>query len=179
MSSWKTRFVPALRGRCTHTNKKMTAVPPRLVMLETPYAGDEQREKLVYARKCMADSVSRGEAPFATHLLYTQEIEGGWALEPPLPEAVQFLEARKTEKDGESERVIGPPSPLTSHVLDACKTDVTHWVTRECGLDFAKAWRSVSAATVLYVDLGESPGMLRAEAEALAFGHPVERRRLL
>ena len=43
----------------------------RLVILESPYAGDVERN-LRYARACMLDSLNRGEAPFASHLLYTQ-----------------------------------------------------------------------------------------------------------
>lgn len=43
----------------------------RLVILESPYAGDVERN-VAYARACMADSLSRGEAPLASHLLYTQ-----------------------------------------------------------------------------------------------------------
>lgn len=43
----------------------------RLVILESPYAGDvEENER--YARACMRDCLMRGEAPFASHLLYTQ-----------------------------------------------------------------------------------------------------------
>lgn len=42
------------------------------VILESPYAGDVEKNK-VYARACMRDSLVRGEAPFASHLLYTQE----------------------------------------------------------------------------------------------------------
>lgn len=42
------------------------------VVLETPFAGDTEAN-LTYARKCMADCLKRGEAPFASHLLYTQE----------------------------------------------------------------------------------------------------------
>lgn len=42
------------------------------VMIESPYAGDVERN-LRYARRCMADSLSRGEAPMASHMLYTQE----------------------------------------------------------------------------------------------------------
>lgn len=44
----------------------------RLVIIESPYAGDVQRN-VEYARKAVADSLKRGEAPFASHLLYTQE----------------------------------------------------------------------------------------------------------
>ena len=43
----------------------------RLVMIESPYAGDVEANT-EYARQCVADSLSRGEAPFASHLLYTQ-----------------------------------------------------------------------------------------------------------
>lgn len=32
----------------------------------------EAADNLHYARACVADSLSRGEAPFASHLLYTQ-----------------------------------------------------------------------------------------------------------
>lgn len=43
----------------------------RLVILESPYKGDEEANT-EYARKCVRDSLSRDEAPIASHLLYTQ-----------------------------------------------------------------------------------------------------------
>ncbi len=43
----------------------------RRVILESPYAGDVEAN-VEYARRCMHDSLSRGEAPIASHLLYTQ-----------------------------------------------------------------------------------------------------------
>lgn len=43
----------------------------RRVIIESPYAGDIERNTK-YARKCMHDCLMRGEAPFASHLLYTQ-----------------------------------------------------------------------------------------------------------
>lgn len=43
----------------------------RLVILESPYAG-EVALNVAYARACMRDALSRGEAPIASHLLYTQ-----------------------------------------------------------------------------------------------------------
>lgn len=43
----------------------------RLVCLESPYAGDVEAN-LAYARACLADCLRRGEAPLASHLLYTQ-----------------------------------------------------------------------------------------------------------
>lgn len=42
-----------------------------LVVVESPYAGDVERN-LRYLRACMADCFARGEAPFASHGLYTQ-----------------------------------------------------------------------------------------------------------
>lgn len=44
----------------------------RLVVLESPYAGDVGAN-VAYARAAMADSIRKhGEAPIASHLLYTQ-----------------------------------------------------------------------------------------------------------
>lgn len=54
---------------------------PTCVILESPYAGTSrnpivrwfQRQANVrYARRCLRDSLMRGEAPIASHLLYTQ-----------------------------------------------------------------------------------------------------------
>ena len=42
-----------------------------LVVVESPYQGDMARNAR-YARSCMRDCFRRGEAPFASHLLYTQ-----------------------------------------------------------------------------------------------------------
>lgn len=46
----------------------------RLVILESPYAGDVEAN-VAYARACLVDSLSRGEAPIASHLLYTQVLD--------------------------------------------------------------------------------------------------------
>ena len=43
----------------------------RRVILESPYAGDVAAN-LDYARACLRDCLERGEAPIASHLLYTQ-----------------------------------------------------------------------------------------------------------
>lgn len=45
--------------------------PWRLVILESPYAGDINRN-VAYARAAMRDCLARGDAPAASHLLYTQ-----------------------------------------------------------------------------------------------------------
>lgn len=44
----------------------------KLVTIESPYAGNVD-SNVRYARLCMRDSLNRGEAPLASHLLYTQE----------------------------------------------------------------------------------------------------------
>lgn len=44
----------------------------KLVVIESPYAGDVDRN-VKYARACMKDCFERNEAPFVSHLLYTQE----------------------------------------------------------------------------------------------------------
>jgi hypothetical protein len=43
----------------------------RRVIVESPYAGDIETN-VEYARRCVRDSLLRGEAPIASHLLYTQ-----------------------------------------------------------------------------------------------------------
>lgn len=43
----------------------------RRVVVETPYAGDVERN-LRYLRACLRDCLHRGEAPIASHGLYTQ-----------------------------------------------------------------------------------------------------------
>ena len=54
--------------------------PKRLVILESPYAPVTYAaipysvaDNIEYARRCIRDSLFRGEAPIASHLLYTQE----------------------------------------------------------------------------------------------------------
>lgn len=49
-------------------------IPPyamRRVIVESPFAGDIEAN-LTYVRACMRDCLIRGEAPFASHALYTQ-----------------------------------------------------------------------------------------------------------
>jgi hypothetical protein len=43
----------------------------RRVLVESPYAGAVERN-VSYARACLRDCLNRGEAPLASHLLYTQ-----------------------------------------------------------------------------------------------------------
>jgi hypothetical protein len=46
----------------------------KLVVIESPLAGDFERN-ILYARYCMYDSLMRGEAPYASHLLYPQVLD--------------------------------------------------------------------------------------------------------
>jgi hypothetical protein len=43
----------------------------RLVIVESPFAGDIERN-LRYLRACLRDCLKRGEAPYASHAIYTQ-----------------------------------------------------------------------------------------------------------
>lgn len=43
----------------------------RLVVLESPFAGDIEAN-IEYAKRAIADCLHRGEAPIASHLLFTQ-----------------------------------------------------------------------------------------------------------
>ena len=54
------------------TEKDERLIDMPLVVIESPFAGDIDMN-IKYARACMRDSLNRGEAPYAMHLLYTQE----------------------------------------------------------------------------------------------------------
>lgn len=43
-------------------------------MIESPFAGDRMAN-LAYLRECLRDSLSRGEAPFASHAIYTRALD--------------------------------------------------------------------------------------------------------
>lgn len=48
----------------------------KLVIVESPFKGDDYSEtsaNILYARAAVRDCLLRGEAPIASHLLYTQE----------------------------------------------------------------------------------------------------------
>ncbi len=50
----------------------------RLVILESPFAGDtpeKREENIAYARAALRDSLMRCESPLASHLLYTQALD--------------------------------------------------------------------------------------------------------
>lgn len=48
------------------------------VIIESPYSAKNGRtveENVLYAKRCMMDSLNRGEAPILSHLLYTQVLD--------------------------------------------------------------------------------------------------------
>lgn len=80
------------------------------VILESPYAGDVDKN-VAYARAALRDSLLRGEAPVASHLLYTQPgvlddddpdertrgIEAGLAWGPVAEATVAYVDLGITE----------------------------------------------------------------------------------
>lgn len=107
----------------------------RRVIVESPYAGDIERN-MRYLRACLADCLRRGEAPFASHAIYTQ------------------------------------PGVL----------DDTDPKQRAYGITAGCAWRVMADATVVYIDLGVSQGMIEgirhAELCQKNDEHPIEYREL-
>lgn len=102
-----------------------------LVLIESPYAGDLETN-ITYARACMRDSLLRGEAPFAMHLLYTQE----GILKDEIPEE------------------------------------------RAWGLEVGFAWGIHAQKSIVYTDLGITPGMEFGIQRAEEEGRPVEYRQI-
>jgi hypothetical protein len=49
-------------------------VPFKRVIIESPYSGEVERNK-AYLKVCMLDSITRGEAPYASHKLYTDVLD--------------------------------------------------------------------------------------------------------
>lgn len=108
----------------------------RLVILESPYrpegATAEDRRvslarNLIYARACVKDCLSLGEAPFASHLIYAQP----GVLEDEIPRE------------------------------------------RAMGLSAGLAWAQAAELTVVYRDLGISPGMAEGIRRANETGRRV------
>lgn len=67
------RSLRALSGN--NQERKQKGGDVRLVNIESPYSGKDKfeiQENTEYARACVKDCLSRGEAPIASHLLYTQ-----------------------------------------------------------------------------------------------------------
>lgn len=99
------------------------------MILESPFAGDVARN-VRYARACVRDCLLRGEAPMASHLLYTQ------------------------------------PGVLNDERPE----------DRQLGMAAGFAWGHLAQATVVYTDLGISPGMEAGIQHARGDHRPVEMR---
>lgn len=102
-----------------------------LVVVESPYSGNTELN-VSYARAALADCLRRGEAPFASHLLYTQ------------------------------------PGVLRDDVPGE----------RQLGIEAGLSWGRAAARTVVYGDLGITPGMVAGIERAIAEGRLVEVRSL-
>lgn len=88
------------------------------VSIESPLAGNFRRN-VRYAQLCLLDSLRRGEAPYASHLLYPQVFD-----------------------DLDEEQ-------------------------REIGMAAEQEWLKQAEVVALYIDLGISRGMRKAEALAI------------
>jgi hypothetical protein len=82
--------VAAIRPRSSDATKA-SGVNMRRVIVESPFAGKPGRwqwwhrwRNRAYARRCLADCLARGEAPFASHLIYPQVLNDGVANERAL-----------------------------------------------------------------------------------------------
>lgn len=77
----------------------------RLVQIESPYAGDVFKN-IQYLRLCMRDCLMKGEAPYASHGLYTQPfvlddndpeerklgVKAGWSFLPAVEAVVVYAD---------------------------------------------------------------------------------------
>ena len=104
----------------------------KLVILETPYAGEIGTNNH-YCVAAMRDCLYKGEAPFASHMLYA-----------------------------------------FSNVLD---DDLP--IERELGMVAGFAWGHKAEKTVVYTDLGISPGMAEGIKRAVKCNREIEYRRLV
>lgn len=102
----------------------------RRVIIESPYRGVPRAVE--YALAAMADCLRRGEAPFASHVLYTQ------------------------------------PGVLDDEIHEE----------RALGIRAGLHWGLAADLTVVYTDLGVTPGMRQGIASAERWRRPVQLRTL-
>lgn len=70
---WSRDFIKRFKPRVEKRLKEIEMEKKlKRVVLESPFSGDVE-ENILYARRCVKDCLNRGEAPIASHLLYTQE----------------------------------------------------------------------------------------------------------
>ena len=123
-----------------------------LVILESPFAGDVD-ENIEYARRCVRDSLLRGEAPIASHLLYTQP----GVLDDAMP----------------ADRRLGIDAGLAW--LGVAEATVVY---TDRGVSNGMVWKTVATKSVVYLDKGITQGMECGVDAAAEAGVPVEYRRL-
>lgn len=148
----------------------------RLVILESPYAGPDEKSiarNVAYARMALRDSLLRGEAPIASHLLYTQPgvlddgkpddrklgIEAGLAWGSVAMATVVYADLgissgmdegiSRAEREGRTveERRLG----RVPYLCEECEFPATHvqgWKTAH------RAWSLVRAWCDLHVPIG-------------------------
>ena len=68
------RANPTLAQLALRKRRTNATVHQPLVIIETPYSGDVEANT-AYAQACLLDSLRRGEAPIASHLLHTQVLD--------------------------------------------------------------------------------------------------------
>ena len=68
----------------------------KLVVIESPYANNIERNVL-YLKRVVIDCLARGEAPFASHLLYTQVLNDNIPAERALGMEAGFAWSKKAE----------------------------------------------------------------------------------
>lgn len=113
------------------------------VVIESPYNGtaEEIKRNVQYAIHAMRDCLLRGEAPFASHLLYTQ-------------------------------------APNSKYRFVSDDDEETVCVGREAAIEAGICWGRKADKTVIYQDLGITPGMMYGIKSAEEYGRPVEYRNL-
>lgn len=107
----------------------------KLLILESPFAGNVE-ENIEYARRAVRDSLTRGEAPIASHLLYTQD----GILDDNIP----------------SERQWGIDAGLAWRVVSQGTVVYTDYGTSG-GMAYGIAAAEESGKTVEYRSIGKNP----------------------
>lgn len=122
-----------------------------LVIIESPFAGDVEGNTS-YARAAVADSLSRGEAPLASHLLYTQ---------PGI-----------LDDDEPSERRVGLAAGMAWYAAHSAETPVrcVAYVDRGVSDGMLLGIRAavLAGAEVVFRTLFESDEAAESKAEAVA-----------
>ena len=113
----------------------------RRVILESPYRGKnsvETERNVTYAKACIRDSLARGEAPLASHLLYTHRgilkdthqsnrkmgMNAGWAWYPVAEACVVYTDCGISEgmqMGMEEAKIHGVPIEERSIAANALK----------------------------------------------------------